>query len=64
MKLSMCTVSIKTGMVGKNVGFSGTHRTSYIKKIQIYILTRAELLFTLCYEIPCITNFKKVTPGL
>ena len=23
---------------------------------KIYILTRAELLFTLCYEIPCITN--------
>ena len=22
-------------------------------KIQIYILTRAELLITLCYEIPC-----------
>ena len=22
--------------------------------IKIYILTRAELLFTLCYEIPCI----------
>jgi hypothetical protein len=22
-------------------------------KIKIYILTRAELLFNLCYEIPC-----------
>ena len=24
-----------------------------LAKIQIYILTRAELLFTLCLEIPC-----------
>ena len=24
-----------------------------VAKIKIYILTRAELLFTLCYEIPC-----------
>ena len=33
-----------------------------LAKIQIYILTRAELLITLCYEIPCmykkfLTNF-------
>ena len=26
-----------------------------LKKNQIYILTRAGLLYTLCYEIPCIT---------
>ena len=26
-----------------------------LEKIQIYILTRAELLFTLCSEIPCNT---------
>ena len=25
-------------------------------KIKIYVLTRAELLFPLCYEIPCITH--------
>ena len=25
-----------------------------VAKIEIYVLTRAELLFTLCYEIPCI----------
>ena len=25
-----------------------------LPKIKIYILTRAELLFNLCYEIPCI----------
>ena len=24
-----------------------------LEKIQMYILTRAELLYTLCYEIPC-----------
>ena len=24
-----------------------------LSKIKIYVLTRAELLFTLCYEIPC-----------
>ena len=27
-------------------------------KIKIYILTRAELLFSLCYEIPCINEIK------
>ena len=43
-------------MVGKNVGFSGTHRTSYTQKNLMYILTRAELLFTLCYEIPCVAE--------
>ncbi len=26
-----------------------------LAKIKIYILTRAELLITLCYEIPCNT---------
>ena len=26
------------------------------EKIQIYILTRAELLYTLCHEIPCKTT--------
>ena len=25
-------------------------------KIKIYVLTRAELLFPLCYEIPCISE--------
>jgi hypothetical protein len=28
-----------------------------LAKIKIYILTRAELLCPLCYEIPCIKNF-------
>ena len=27
-----------------------------LAKIKIYVLTRAELLFNLCYEIPCITG--------
>ena len=27
-----------------------------LAKIQIYTLTRAELLFTLCDEIPCMTK--------
>ena len=26
------------------------------EKIKIYVLTRAELLFPLCYEIPCIRH--------
>ena len=33
---------------------SKEHRGPLIlKEIQIYVLTKAELLFTLCYEIPC-----------
>ena len=37
------------------MGVSHEHAESKIlEKIQIYILTRAELLFTLCLEIPCI----------
>ena len=36
------------------MGLSHEHVESKIlEKIQIYILTRAELLFTLCLEIPC-----------
>ena len=27
-----------------------------LANIKIYVLTRAELLFTLCYEIPCTSN--------
>ena len=30
-----------------------------VAKIKIYISTRAELLFNLCYEIPCKVKFKK-----
>ena len=30
-----------------------------LAKIKIYILTRAELLLNLCYEIPCILTFGK-----
>jgi hypothetical protein len=30
-----------------------------LAKTKIYALTRAELLFNLCYEIPCIINVKE-----
>ena len=36
------------GLSNKQIG------PKLLTKIQIYILTRAELLFTLCSEIPCI----------
>ena len=29
-----------------------------LAKIKIYVLTRAELLFQVCYEIPCTTPLK------
>ena len=42
--------AMKTGWVDKNGGFSGTHRTSYIRtNPNVY---RPELLSTICYEIP------------
>ena len=42
------------------MGLSHEHVGSKIlAKIKIYILTRAELLFTLCYEIPCNTLVRK-----
>jgi hypothetical protein len=31
-----------------------------LAKIKIYILTRAELLFNLCYEIPCRNNLDQL----
>ena len=37
------------------MGFLRNTQDFLYKKNQIYILTRAELLYTLCYEIPCIT---------
>ena len=46
------------------MGLSHEHAgPKILAKIQIYILTRAELLFTLCYEIPCtlqIPHIKKL----
>ena len=39
------------GLTNEHVG------PKILAKIKIYVLTRAELLFTLCYEIPC--TFKK-----
>ena len=35
------------GLTNENVG------PKILAKIKIYVLTRAELLFTLCNEIPC-----------
>ena len=37
------------GLTNENVG------PKILAKIKIYVLTRAELLFTLCYETPCTT---------
>ena len=36
------------GLTNENVG------PKILAKIKIYVLTRAELLFTVCYEIPSI----------
>ena len=35
------------GLTNENVG------PKKLAKIKIYVLTRAELLFKVCYEIPC-----------
>ena len=35
------------GLTNEHVG------PTKLAKIKIYVLTRAELLFNLCYEIPC-----------
>ena len=40
------------GLTNEHVG----HKL--LAKIKIYVLTRAELLFPLCYEIPCTIFFK------
>ena len=53
MNQRWCATSIKTGLIGKKWGFSGTHISVIIAKIQIYIVARAELLYPLCSEIPC-----------
>jgi hypothetical protein len=42
------------------MGLSHEHEgPKILAKIKIYILTRAELLFPLCYEIPCSKSAKK-----
>ena len=46
------------GLTNEHVG------PKILAKIKIYILTRAELLFTLCYEIPCILRKKSWSRGL
>ena len=38
------------GLTNENVG------PKILAKIKIYVLTRAELLFQVCYEIPCKTG--------
>ena len=39
------------GLTNENVG------PKILAKIKIYVLTKAELLFSLCYDIPCKTQF-------
>ena len=48
------------------MGLSHEHvEPQVLANIKLYILTRAELLFPLCYEIPCrILNIRKVLIGL
>ena len=45
------------GLTNENVG------PKILAKIKIYILTRAELLFNLCYEIPCTTDRQNMGLG-
>ena len=44
------------------MGLSHEHvEPKILAKIKLYLLTRAELLFPLCYEIPCKqTNHQKI----
>ena len=42
------------GLTNENVG------PKILAKIKIYVLTRAELLFKVCYEIPCKTHIAPV----
>ena len=44
------------GLTNENVG------PKILAKIKIYVLTRAELLFKVCYEIPC--NFYTKTSAI
>ena len=41
------------GLTNEHVG------PKILAKIKIYVLIRAELIFTLCYEIPCRTDLNK-----
>ena len=41
------------GLTNENVG------PKILAKIKIYVLTRVELLFKVCYEIPCSTGKSK-----
>ena len=43
------------------MGLTNEHvRPKILAKIKIYVLTRAELLITLCFEIPCIRSMFRV----
>ena len=42
------------GLTNENVG------PKILEKIKIYVLNRAELLFKVCYEIPCIRNWSGI----
>ena len=42
------------GLTNENVG------PKILAKIKIYVLTRAELLFKVCYEIPCM-KYKNIS---
>ena len=46
------------GLTNENVG------PKILAKIKIYVLTRAELLFKVCYEIPCNTYIFQVYFGV
>ena len=44
------------------MGLTNEHvEPKIFEKIKIYILTRAELLFNLCYEIPCTCTFSTLS---
>ena len=43
------------GLTNENIG------PKILAKIKIYVLHRAELLFKVCYEIPCSTSFPNAT---
>ena len=47
--------SKRKGTKNQKLGHTNEHvGPKILAKIKIYVLTRAELLFPLCYEIPCI----------
>ena len=52
---------VKTDELDKIMSLSHEHvGPKILAKIKIYVLIRAELLFPLCYEIPCTTERKYI----